>query len=130
MGLFDIFKKENEEENFFEWLDSVLKTDLPNETKAINFNIYEDVDNSWSIELVGAFEFDENDDDWACCEIFSTRDKPFVIVRKSEWTKMETMFIDWVNKYLYMGKYSDKLKQYQAVGLGFVDGILNILYKQ
>lgn len=43
---------------------------------------------------------------------------------------MEAMFIDWVNKYLYMGKYSDKLKQYQAVGLGFVDGILNILYKQ
>lgn len=40
MGLFDSFKKRNEEDRFFEWLDSALKTDLPNETKAINFNIY------------------------------------------------------------------------------------------
>ena len=76
MGLFKKFKKSKEDEAFFEWLDLILKADFPNEIKAINFNLYEDTENKWSIELIGTSVFDENDDDWACCEVFSTRDKP------------------------------------------------------
>ena len=41
--------------DFFVWLDSILKDELNNEVKAINFNLYEDADNKWSIELVGTF---------------------------------------------------------------------------
>lgn len=130
MGLFNKFKKSKEDEAFFEWLDLILKADFPNEIKAFNFNLYEDTENKWSIELIGTSVFDENDDDWACCEVFSTRDKPFVIVRKSEWEEIEALYADWVNNYLNTGKYSYKLKQYQAVGIGFVDGELQILYNQ
>ena len=43
---------------------------------------------------------------------------------------METVFIDLVNEYLSSGKYANKLKRYLAVGIGFVDGDLHILYEK
>ena len=116
--------------DFFVWLDSILKDELNNEVKAINFNLYEGADNKWSIELVGTFSFDKDDEDWACDEVFATRDNPFVIECESDWKSMETVFIGLVNEYLSSGKYANKLKGYLAVGIGFVDGDLHILYEK
>ena len=39
--------------------------ELSSEIKAIIFNLYEDTDNKWSIELVGTFSFNTDNDDWA-----------------------------------------------------------------
>ena len=66
MGLFDKLKLDKGNKDFFVWLDSILKDELNNDVKAINFNLYEDADNKWSIELVGTFSFNKDDDDWAC----------------------------------------------------------------
>lgn len=130
MRLFDKIKLNKVKKGFFVWLDSVLKSDFSGEVKAINFNLYEDANNKWSIELVGTYSFDIDNEDWACDEVFATRDNPFVIECKSDWKSMETLFIDLVNEYLSSGKYASKLQEYQAVGIGFVDGNLNILYKK
>lgn len=64
MGLLDRLKL-NKTKDFFEWLDLILKNELNSEIKAINFNLYEDTDNKWSIELVGTFSFNTDNDDWA-----------------------------------------------------------------
>ena len=130
MGLFDKLRKNKNEKHFFIWLDKILKNDLPDDIKAINFNLYEDVNHKWSIELVGTSLFDEDDNDWACYEVYTTRDNVFVLEKEGKWKEMERLFAEWVNNYLDTGKYCDKLKQYQAVGIGFVDGDINILYKQ
>ena len=71
MGLFDKLKPNKNNKDFFEWLDLILKNELNSEIKAINFNLYEDTDNKWSIELVGTFSFDRDNDDWACDEVFA-----------------------------------------------------------
>ena len=123
MGLLERLKL-NKTKDFFEWLDLILKNELNSEIKAINFNLYEDTDNKWSVELVGTFSFDKDNDDWACDEVFTTRDQPFVIECESDWKLVETFFIGLVNEYLSSGK----LKEYQAIGIGFVDGDLQILY--
>ena len=123
MGLLDRLKL-NKTKDFFEWLDLILKNELNSEIKAINFNLYEDTDNKWSVELVGTFSFDKDNDDWACDEVFTTRDQPFVIECESDWELVETFFISLVNEYLSSGKYAGKLKEYQAIGIGFVDGDL------
>ena len=123
MGLLDRLKL-NKTKDFFEWLDLILKNELNSEIKAINFNLYEDTDNKWSVELVGTSSFDKDNDDWACDEVFTTRDQPFVIECESDWKLVETFFIGLVNEYLSSGK----LKEYQAIGIGFVDGDLHILY--
>lgn len=130
MGLFDRLKLDKINKDFFIWMDSILKNELNSEVKAINFNLYEDADNKWSIELVGTFSFDKNNEDWACDEVFATRDNPFVIECESDWKSMETFFIGLVNGYLSSGKYANKLKEYIAVGIGFVDGNLYILYEK
>ena len=124
MGLLERLKL-NKTKDFFEWLDLILKNELNSEIKAINFNLYEDTDNKWSVELVGTFSFDKDNDDWACDEVFTTRDQPFVIECESDWKLVETFFIGLVNEYLSSGK----LKEYQAIGIGFVDGDLHILYE-
>ena len=123
MGLLERLKL-NKTKDFFEWLDLILKNELNSEIKAINFNLYEDTDNKWSVELVGTFSFDRDNDDWACDEVSTTRDHPFVIECESDWKLVETFFIGLVNEYLSSGK----LKEYQAIGIGFVDGDLHILY--
>ena len=131
MGLFDRFKKKTQPKTmFFEWLDAVLKVELPSEVKAINFNLYEDAENIWSVELVGTSEFDEKDDDWACCEVFSTRENPFAIEQEGDWQVVEEIFGEWISDYIANGKLSEKMKQYEAVGMGFVDGDLTILFKR
>lgn len=130
MGLFNRSNPNKINKDFFVWMNSILKNELSSEVKAINFNLYEDADNKWSIELVGTFSFDKDNEDWACDEVFATRDNPFVIERKSDWKSMERVFIDLVNSYLSSGKYASKLKEYTAVGIGFVDGDLHILYEK
>lgn len=131
MGIFDVFKKNkaNKNNDFEIWLNNILKNKLPDGIKAINFNLYEDNDNKWSVELIGAASFDENNEDWACDEVFSTRENPFVLIKESDWESIEIIFKDLIQEYLNKGKYSKKLKEYTAIGIGFVDGDISILYR-
>ncbi len=119
-----------QEKDFFKWLDDVLVKELPDNIKAIAFNIYEDQDNKWSIELVGTSTFDENNSDWACDEVYTTRESPYILVKESDWETIESLFISFLRKYLDTGRYSNVLKGYMAVGAGFVDGDLSIIYKR
>ena len=127
MGIFDKFKKEDK---FEVWLNDILKNELPNNIKAISFNLYEDTQNKWSIEFVGASSFDEKNDDWACDEVFATRENPYIVIKECDWKSIEEFFINLINDYLKNGKYANKLKQYEAIAIGFVDGDLNIIYKK
>lgn len=58
------------------WLDDVLKQNIPDDVEAFCFNLYDDGNSSWSMELVGTERFDENDFDWPCDEVtdFGTRE--------------------------------------------------------
>ena len=120
----------SQEEKFDSWLDNVLDKKLPSSIVAINFNIYEDENNNWSIELVGSPNFSEEDEDWACDEVYTTRNNPFVINMESDWKVVEKLFINYLKNYLEKGNNSYKLKQYEAVAVGFADGDLNIIYKK
>ena len=122
--------RSREEDGFFGWLDAVLAGGLPAGIKAINFNLYDDGASKWSVELVGTSTFDETGSDWACREVYTTRDTPFVLMKESDWKTVESLFVSLLEKYLDGGKYASALKKYRAVGVGFVDGDLHILYKK
>lgn len=122
--------RSREEDGFFGWLDAVLAGGLPAGIKAINFNLYDDGGGKWSVELVGTSAFDESSSDWACREVYTTRDTPFVLMKESDWKTVESLFVSLLEKYLDGGKYASALKKYRAVGVGFVDGDLHILYKK
>lgn len=122
-------EKTNEESSFYNWLENALKK-LPSDVEAINFNLYEDNGDKWSVELVGTSTFDENNSDWACSEIYTTRETPYVLRKKSDWKAIENLFTIFLLNYLERGKYAHILKECRGIGIGFVDGDLSILYKK
>ena len=112
------------------WLNSVLEQKIPSKVKAFCFNLYEDENESWSIELVGTKTFDLDDEDWACDEItdFWTRYKPFSWKEEADWKEVLSDVSSVLKQYLENGLYADVLKSRAGVAVGFVDGNLEILY--
>ena len=51
------------------WIDKILDQEIPNTVVAFCFNLYEESDGSWAMELVGTERFDLEDEDWACNEL-------------------------------------------------------------
>ena len=118
------------QEQFFEWLDHILQDQpLPGETVAANFNLYEESeDNTYAVQLIGAGEFDPEDEDWACEEVYSSEDNLFVFTDEKGWKHVLKAGVSLVNAYLAEGAYAQTLKALTAVAVGFVDGNLEIVY--
>lgn len=116
--------------DFEKWCNKVIEENFPIEGEAICFNIYEESDKHWSIQLISASYFDEDDSDWACEEVFTTGENLFSWAQDSGWAEILDVSCDLIHKYLNEGRYSEKLKEFQAVAAGFVDGDLEILYKE
>ena len=117
---------------FATWIDKHLSENLPDDIVAINFNLYEGSGNTYDVEIIGSDSFDEEDEDWACGEVFSTRDDLFFVQRTNdiaEWEEGLSFISALVEEYLREGKYAGKLKSYTAVGIGFVDGDIDILHR-
>lgn len=141
MNIFNFLKKKTNQNTapksahytkMVNWIDSILSQGVPEEVIAFCFNLYDDGDNRWSIEIVGTNYFNKRDVDWPCYEIvdFGTRENPFAWVADMSWDKVldETTLI--IRDYLQTGKYAQVLKSKKGVGLGFVDGDTTILYKK
>lgn len=113
-----------------EWLDDVLEQPISEEIVGFCFNLYEDGNNRWSMELVGTASFDEDDSDWACDEVtdFGTRENSFAWEKDAQWNEVLDEVLGTIKEYLEKGIYAEKLKSGVGVGAGFVDGDLEILY--
>lgn len=139
MGLLKLLKKK-EMQNFEKevkteienWLDNILKQEIPQNIVAFCFNLYDDGEQKWSMELVGTQRFDINDSDWPCDEItdLGTREIPFSWESAAEWNKVLEWTSSILKEYLEKGKYADVLKAKSGVGIGFVDGDIEILYSK
>lgn len=116
----------------FNWLDNILINDIPKDVRALCFNLYQDNGYYWSLELVGANGYDENNDDWACNEVcdFGTRKNPFVLRCKANWKAVLNLIYSVLLDYIEIGKYACLLKDKLCVAVGFVDGDLKTVYKK
>lgn len=122
-----MFGKHKKSDTFDVWLGGILKNfDL--DAKAFNFNIYENK-KDFSVEFVATSSFDPDDEDWACDEIYASRnDNNEFYFDASDWESAEEKVQELITEYLKNGEYSHKLKSVQAVACGFVDGDLTILF--
>lgn len=124
-------------EEFSHWLDSLLENnDMPENTVAFNFNLYEESeeDSVCGIQLIAADRFDpENGDDWACCEAWSSEEDIFCVSTADEddrlWQGAQKLITEMISEYLENGKYGNILTAATAVGVGFVDGDIDIIYR-
>lgn len=114
------------------WLDDVLKQDISDEVEAFCFNLYDDGDNNWSMELVGTERFDENDADWPCDEVtdFGTREGLIAWNKASKWDVVFEEMSAILKQYLESGAYAGVLKSKAGIGIGFVDGDVEILFSK
>lgn len=119
---------------FVNWLDNLLENnEIPDNTAAFCFNLYEESieDYVYGVQLVACDKFDENDDDWACEECWSSEEDIFCVELSDEdekdWKAAQSLISDWIKAYLENGKYADILRS-KPVGIGFVDGDLELLH--
>lgn len=112
------------------WLDKVLVQDIPEDVVAFCFNLYDDGDNRWSMELVGTERFDEDDEDWPCDEVtdFGTREGLLAWSKEAEWEAVFEEVCTVLKQYLEKGKYASILKSKAGIGVGFVDGDVEVLF--
>lgn len=110
------------------WIDEALAQGIPEDAVAVCFNVYEDGESSWLMELVACSSF-EPDDDWACDEVsdLGTRDNPFTWDFEGDWEAVLTDMGSKLTKYLETEESADKLSGLDGVAVGFVDGDLIIL---
>lgn len=112
------------------WIDNALSREVPGDVAAFCFNLYEDGEYKWSMEIVGSERFDLDDEDWPCHEVtdFGTREELLVWQKHAEWNVILDDIISVLKEYLEKGKYADILKGKSGVGVGFVDGSIEVLY--
>ena len=113
--------------HFEKWLNEVLSEKMSDNIKAFCFNIYDDGNEEWSVELIGSKSFDTSDNDWPCDEVFTTRSNPLKWSNLMTWQKQIKILKSCIEQYLQNGKYSQMLLSKQGIGYGFVDGDLHIL---
>ena len=124
---------------FARWLDSLLENnDMPENTAAFCFNIYDEEDETYGVQLIASDEFDENDGgDWACSEVWSSEEDIFYIDHSDEEDAGYERGLEFVSGLIGMtmvimdtgGTFRNILLRAKAVGAGFVDGELSILHK-
>lgn len=124
------------ENTFISWLEKCLEIEIPNEVKAFSFNLNESAYEEgyeFGIELIGAERFDVNDEDWACDEIWEPNQRQiFIPVSYSgeNWEECLKNMRNLLIKVLDLEKpFVKKLKSKQGIGIGFVDGNLEIIWQ-
>ena len=123
-------------EEFAHWLDDILENnEMPEETKAFCFNLYEesDEDHIYGVQLIAAGKYDPDDADgeWACEEVWSCEENIFTVDTSDEENKgrvhAQELIKEMAEEYLRNGKYAGILNGVRAVAIGFVDGDLEII---
>ena len=117
-------------DEFEEWLDLVLEKDLPQDIIAFNFNLY-DSEETFDIQLIGSNEFDDESDDWACNETYSSEEVICYIEKNDDISDADDaikIFKDCALKYIQNGKFNDKLNKAKALYIGFIDGDLEKIF--
>lgn len=120
---------------FSKWLDKLLEENkMPEDMAAFCFNLYEEEDETYGVQLIASDEFDPDDGgDWACSEIWSSEEDIFYIDHSDEKGADAERGLEFISGlitgYLENGKHRNILLGAKAVAAGFVDGELRLLHK-
>jgi hypothetical protein len=116
---------------FEAWLDGHLVAAKASKSVAYNFHLYE-YENSFGMQLVGVITYDQDDPFDYDDEVFSSKEDIFMLPRtdaKDNWRKGLKLGSDLVRKYLDHGRYAHQLTSSHLVGVGFVDGDIEIIHR-
>lgn len=121
---------------FAAWLNDGLAGEIPDNVRAFSFNLYEPAmieGVKYGVELIGADAFDEDDPDWACEDVWEPEPRGIPIPLEfsgDTWEECLERIRDLVIQTISEDSPSvQKLQSSEAIGIGFVDGDLEIIWK-
>lgn len=124
------------EDIFLAWLDESLAEPIPASVVAFSFNLFQPafVENvKFGIELIGAGNFDENDPDWPCDEVWEASVRGInvpVEFSGEDWEEclsiMKRLVLQYVESNSPAGR---RLLDSSGIAIGFVDGDLEVIWK-
>jgi hypothetical protein len=124
------------ETDFTTWLTKVAEQAFPDTVKAFCFNLNEPAgkkDVKFGIELVGTASFAKDDPDWACDEAWSPQPRSIHIpldYSGKTWEECLEKMKELVERTLLPETpATSRLKKSEGIGIGFVDGDLEIIWK-
>ena len=117
----------NFKNQFYSWVNENLSNA---NAYAYCFNLLENC-GVYSIELVGTNSFDLEDEDWACDESFEAKPRAIEIGDGFDsWDACLWSMYDFLESYIGSNEIgANILNKSKGVGVGFVDGNLEILKK-
>ena len=123
------------ENNSKDWLERALKNGVPASVQAFSFNLFEYPETSqvkFGIELIGAETFDASNSDWACNEIWEPEQRTLEIPTTFSgqgWEECLARLKELVLDVLGGAPAGKILKSRSGVGIGFVDGDLEVVWQ-
>ncbi len=121
------------EEDFKVWLTDSVRTAIPASVRAFSFNLCE-LDNdgsSFGVELIGSSEFDIEDGDWACNEVWAATPRMLeipVAFSSRSWEGCIAAVKRLVIAAIAADGAGKILQTREAVAVGFVDGDLDLVW--
>lgn len=121
------------EDNFKAWLRSSTNTVVPESVRAFSFNLCEMGDGSspFGLELIGSSEFDIEDSDWACDEVWAATPRMLKIplaFSSSSWETCLAAVKGMVVMTIDGNSAGEVFRTREEIAVGFVDGDLDLVW--
>jgi hypothetical protein len=120
------------ESDFYDWADDALARKIPATTIAFHFNLYQGTE-SVHVQIMGTEFFSEEGEYWPGEENFSTGENIFHVPfadAGAEWPEWLESVKQLVIGYIESGKMAAVLRRSQGVGIGFVDGDMEVIWRR
>jgi len=120
---------------FNNWLQDALQQEIPTSVRAFSFNLFEYPEKEeakFGVELVGTKTFNESDPDWACDEIWEPKQRKLeisILFSGGDWKQCQAKVKSLAVEFLRNGPGAGILKSRQGVGIGFVDGDMEVIWQ-
>ena len=121
---------------FIMWLDKSVSAPISDDVKAYSVNLFEHLNeqSKYGAELIGAGRFDTSDEDWACDEVWWPNPRSIDLPLKwsgSDWQTCLNRVRSLLSELMYNdSQFSRSIKSSEGLGVGFVDGNIDIVWQQ
>lgn len=116
---------------FSDWVSDVL-VEIPEETNAYVFNIYEE-DDAYLVDITGTTDYDDANESWTESINWDSGEELFIIPKEKfegDWEEIHDTIAESLEALIEMdNELSDALCDSDAIAVGFIDGDLEIIWQ-
>lgn len=132
LGVKTIMEDYQVQQPFYNWISDVLR-DIPDETIAFVFNIYEEED-VYLVDISGTTEYDADNENWTESINWDSGEEMFIIPKEKfegDWEEIHDLIAESLETLIdEETELSDTICDSKVVAVGFIDGDLEIVWQE